>query len=291
MLQGIFHVTRSMSSGFYTIKEEVSMETGLLITALVFFFIGIGLVVSGSKQLKKSSFLKQATMQSIGSLKTGPVKIKGRIVASETLSSPYSKTPCVYYRYRIVSTRFKSTTGGPGSATAASQQVAGGENSLPFDIDDGTGRIHIDAENAEVQGLEKINYYVSASNETMTLKERVERLKEMGESDFKKAHTPIHIPQDLIPYESPVHRSQYDYLFGDAYIQPDSEVVVVGVADKLADNRMTIRKKPIMLVASEEALAKSRLSNSNTLLFLVIGAAMMVLGIALSIVAIWPAVS
>jgi hypothetical protein len=280
-----------MSSDFYAIKEEASMETGLLIAALVFFFIGIGLVVSGSKQLNKSIFIKKAAMQSIGSLKTGPAKIKGRIIASETLSSPYSKAPCVYYRYRIVSTRFKSATGGPGSATAAAQEVAGGENSLPFDIDDGTGRIRIDAENADVQGLEKIKYYVSSSNETLTLQERIERLKKMGESDFKQSKTPIHIPQDLIPYEDSVHRSQYDYLFGDSYIKPDSEIVVVGVADTLADNRMTIRKKPIMLILSEEGLAKNKVSAGNPLLYCAIGSAMMVLGIVLGIVAIWPAVS
>jgi hypothetical protein len=255
------------------------MDTGLLIVSLVFFLIGIGLIVSAYKAYKKFKFFTSAQLQSIDYIKTGPVKIKGKIVADKTLSSPYSKKPCVYYRYRTISMRFKSATGGPSSAKAAQQIVASGENAVSFDVDDGTGRINVNAEGADIMGLDNINYYVSASNETLSLGERIKRLKEMGESDFKKSKKPVHIPEDLTPYDGSLHSSKYDYLFGDTYIPPNSEIVVVGSAERLVDDRLQIRKKPVMLIAQEDDLIKSNLSGTNTLRTFAVGIAMLLLGV------------
>ncbi len=255
------------------------MDTGLLVVSLVFLLIGIGLIVSAYKAYKKFKFFMEAKLQSIDYIKTGPVKIKGKIIADKTLSSPYSKKPCVYYRYRTISMKLKSATGGPSSTKAAQQIVASGENSLSFDVDDGTGRININTERADFLGLDDINYYVSSSNETLSLGERIKRLKEMGESDFKKSKKPVHIPEDLISYNDSLHRSKYDYLFGDTYIPTDSEIVVVGSAEQLTDKGFQIRKKPIMLIAKEEDLIKNSLSNTNTLRTFAVGIAMLLLGV------------
>lgn len=262
------------------------MDTGLLIVSLVFFLIGIGLIVSAYKAYKKFNFFTSAKLQSIDNINTGPVKIKGKIITDKTLSSPYSKKPCVYYKYRTISMKFKSATGGPRASGAAQQIVASGENSLSFDVDDGAGRIHVNTEGADFLGLDEINYYVSSSNETLSLGERIKRLKEMGESDFKKSKKPVHIPEDLIPYDDSLNRSKYDYLFGDAYISPDSEIVVVGSAEQLAGNSIQISKKPIMLIANEEDLIKNNLSNTNTLRIFVAGIAMLLLGVFFIIIGI-----
>jgi hypothetical protein len=255
------------------------MDTGLLIVSLVFFLIGIGLILSAYKAYKKFKFFTAANLQSISYVKTGPVKIKGKIIADKTLSSPYSKKPCVYYRYRTMSMRFKSATGGPSPSKAAPQIVASGENSVSFNVDDGTGRINVNVEGPDILGLDNINYYVSASNEVLSLKERIKRLKEMGESDFKKSKKPVHIPEDLIPYDGSLHSSKYDYMFGDTYIPPDSEIIVVGSAERLADDRLQICKKPVMLIAQDDDLIKSSLSNTNTLRTFAVGIAMLLLGV------------
>jgi len=260
------------------------MDTGLLIVSLIFFLIGIGLIVSAYKMYKKSKFFNAANLQSIDYIKAGPVKVKGKIVTDKALSSPFSKKSCIYYRYRTVSTKFKSATGGPSPSKAAPQIVASGENSLSFDLDDGTGHIHINTEGADFLGVDKINYYVSSSNEVLSLKERIKRLKEMGESDFKKSKKPVHIPEDLIPYNDSFHRSKYDYIFGDACISADSEVVVVGSAEKTADRHFEISKNPIMLIAKEEELIKNALSNTNTMRFVAVGIGMLLLGVVLIII-------
>ncbi len=260
------------------------MDTGLLIVSLVFFLIGIGLIVSAYKAYKKSKFFTAANLQPIDYINEGPVKVKGKIVTDKTLSSPFSKKPCIYYRYRTISTRFKSATGSAISSKAAQQIVASGENSLPFDVDDGTGHIHINTEGADFLGLDDVDYYISSSNETLSLGERIKRLKEMGESDFKKSKKPVHVPEDLIPYDGPSHTTKYDYLFGDTYISPDSEIVVVGSAEQLADNGFEIRKKPIMLIAKDEELIKSDLSNTNTLRFFAVGIGMLLLGVVFIII-------
>ncbi len=260
------------------------MDTGLIIVSLVFFLIGISLIISAYKTYKKFKFFASAKLQSTDNINTGPVKVKGKIIADKTLSSPYSKKPCVYYRYRTVSMKFKSATGGPSSSKAAQQIVASGENSLSFEVDDRSGRININTEGADFLGLDNINYYVSSSNETLSLGERIKKLKAMGESDFKKSKKPVHIPEDLIPYDSSSHRKKHDYLFGDTYISPDSEIVVVGSAEQIADNSFQIRKKPIMLIATEENLIKSNLSNTNTLRTFTVGIAMLLLSVIFIII-------
>jgi hypothetical protein len=255
------------------------MDTGLLIVSLVFFLIGIGLILSAYKAYKKFNFFTAAQLQSIDSIKTGPIKIRGKIIADKTLSSPYSKKQCIYYRYRTISMRFRSATGSAISSKAPPQIVASGENTVSFDVDDGTGRINVDAEGADFLGLDNINYYVSASNETLSLGERIKKLKEMGESDFKKSRIPVHIPEDLTPYDGSLRHSKYDYIFGDTYIPPNSEIVVVGSAEQLADNRFQIQKKPVMLIAQEDDLIKSNLSGTNTLRTFAVGIAMLLLGV------------
>jgi hypothetical protein len=265
---------------------ESSVDTGLLIAALVFCLIGIGLFVAANNIHKKFKFLKAAQLQSIGSIKAGPVKIRGKIFATKTLVSPFSKKPCVYYRYRTTSQRFRSTTGSPRASGAAPQEVAGGENAVPFDLDDGTGRVHINPEEADFLGLNKIHYYVSTSNETMSLKERINKLKEMGESDFKKSKIPVHIPTDLISYNDTLAHSRYDYIFGDVYIEPDSEITIVASADRLADNTLRISKKPIMLIAKNDDTLQQNISNTGTLRFIVVGLVMVLLSIVLIIAGI-----
>jgi hypothetical protein len=260
------------------------MDTGLLVVSLVFLLIGIGLIISAYKVYKKFKFFIAAELQSIDYINEGPVKIKGKIIADKTLSSPYSKKPCIYYRYRTISTKFKSATGSAILSKAAQQIVASGENSVSFEVDDGTGRINVNTEGADFLGLDDINHYVSSSNETLSLKERIKRLKEMGESDFKKSKKPVHIPEDLIPYDGSLHHSKYAYIFGDTYIPIDSEIVVVGYAEKPADKGFQIRKKPIMLIAKDEELIKSDLSNTNTLRFFAVGIGMLLLGVVFIII-------
>jgi len=223
-------------------------------------------------------------LQSIDHINEGPVKVKGKIVTGKTLSSPFSKKPCIYYRYRTVSTKFKSATGGPSPSKAAQQIVASGENSLSFDLNDGTGRIHINTEGAVFMGPDDISYYVSSSNEVLSLKERIKRLKEMGESDFKKSQKPVHIPEDLIPYDGSLRHPKYDYLFGDTFIPADSQIVVVGSAEQLADKGFQSSKKPIMLIAEDEELIKSASSNTNTMRFAAVGIGMLPLGIVFIII-------
>jgi hypothetical protein len=260
------------------------MDAGLLIAALIFFFIGIGLFISAYNSYKKVKFIKAAKLYSIGSLSSGPIKIRGRVVSDNTLLSPYSKKQCVYYRYRTTSAKFRSATGSPRASGAALQEVAGGENVIPFELVDETGRVKINPEGADFIGLDKINYYVSASNETMSLKERIKKLKQMGESDFKKCKIPVHIPNDLIPYDDSLSHSRYDYLFGDTYIEPDSEIIMVGSADRLADNSFQIHKKSVMFVSRDEEMLKKSLSNNNILRFFAVGLLMILVGIVLLIV-------
>ena len=86
----------------------------------------------------------------------------------------------------------------------------------------------------------KFKFFVAAKLQS------IDYINEMGESYFKKSKKPVHVPEDLIPYDGSLLRSKYDYLFGDAYIPTDSEIIVVGSAEQLADNRFQIRKKPTM---------------------------------------------
>jgi hypothetical protein len=259
------------------------MDTGLLIAFLAFFFIGIGLLISAYKTQKKVQFVKTAGLQSIGSLNPGTVKIRGKVLSNNTLLSPFSKKPCVYYRYRTTSRKYRSATGGEIPSRAPLQVVASGENVLPFDLADGTGRAKVNPEGADFIGLEKMNYYVSASNEAMSLKERIKKLKEMGESDFKKSKIPVHIPNDLMPYYGAHRHSRCDYIFGDTCIEPDSEVVLVGFADRLPDKSYRIYKKSILLVSRNEEELEKNLSDRNVVRFFAVGFLMILVGIALLI--------
>jgi hypothetical protein len=152
---------------------------------------------------------------------------------------------------------------------------------VPFDVDDETGHITINAEKADIIGLYQFNNYISASNETISLKERIKKLKEMGERDFKKSRVPVHIPGDLVPHDDAIQSPKYEYIFGDVYIEPGSEISVIGFADRLPDHRFQIVKKPILLIAPDDEYIIKYLGKSNTLRFFTIGIAMIVVGIVL----------
>ena len=72
-------------------------------------------------------------------------------------------------------------------------------------------------------------------------------------------------------------------MFGDVYISPDSEIIVVGAAGLSADKKFQINKRPIMLIARDEHALNDYSAGKNILLFFVFGLGMISLGIFLFI--------
>jgi hypothetical protein len=83
---------------FWLLTHFVPVKTlfGVWIAIFGLVFLGIGY-----KSYRKSRILKNTPLAPIRSLSSGVVHIRGRAVATQTLTSPISKLPCVYYQVQV----------------------------------------------------------------------------------------------------------------------------------------------------------------------------------------------
>jgi hypothetical protein len=84
-----------------------------------------------------------APRQPIGEAQTGRVRVRGRATGAEPMLSPLSRTPCYYYWIDV-----KTWAPLPGSQWDW-LSIHNDTGSRPFFLDDGTGRIAVNPDNAE----------------------------------------------------------------------------------------------------------------------------------------------
>lgn len=104
----------------------------------------------------------QAVAQEIGAGSWGEyVEVKGKIQCDRPLSSELSQTPCVYYETKVVREYEETYTDSDGHRRTrrSSDTVSSNNQSIPFWIEDSTGRIEIEPEGADIDAIQTMNEF------------------------------------------------------------------------------------------------------------------------------------
>lgn len=123
-----------------------------LLGGILGFAVGIGLIFLGLRKLKKRLRILSVPRSKIASAAIGPVEIKGiakDLGREEVLLSPATKTPCVFYRWRVLERR----RSGKNSRWVEVHRADSSE--IPFRVQDETGSLWIYPNAADVNSSKK----------------------------------------------------------------------------------------------------------------------------------------
>jgi len=114
---------------------------------LVFFIGGLTLFFGGLIKIKRDRLIENMPTSKIRSIALGLVEVYGKVAKhKETLTAPLSGKECVYCRLSI--TEWKR-----GRKRSYPFELRAKEKGVLFNIDDGTGKILIDARGANLENL------------------------------------------------------------------------------------------------------------------------------------------
>jgi hypothetical protein len=119
-----------------------SVVAGTVMTAA-----GLGLILFGLRALTRRERLRAVPTSKIRSLPMGPAEVAGRLVPTATFKAPYSRTPCVWYRFEV------EEIGGDEERRQAGWRVIqrGGSGEVPFRVKDGTGTVLVQPAGARIE--------------------------------------------------------------------------------------------------------------------------------------------
>lgn len=256
----------------------------------VFILTGIYVIYWGFNRLQLQKSTADLKLSYVRMLAPGLVQVKGKVVAEETLSSPYSKTNCVYYKYSIA----KPVSRSNDDNRLMWQHLGGGEQMVPFILDDNTGQVRIDPEGAEIH-LPEGRAFRSASGKSTSMKERMEKLREADrqtqEETGKKGFIrkidsagPLDVPDDLVEFEkgSLSLRTGIGTVYTDVSIEPGADIIVIGVAIPTGPGSFEIQKDsktPVFIISRDTPVnIQAGIQKSMRNAFL-IGPVMIILGV------------
>ena len=121
------------------------MQPGFLITAILIGGAVAGLLIffRGFRVYGEYRLLSDTPEQPISSLPMGRVRFHGKVSAEKLTKAPLSLTPCVYWRTQVE--RGTSILGVRSGGNSASD-----EDSVPFVLEDMSGRVALDPHGAEL---------------------------------------------------------------------------------------------------------------------------------------------
>ena len=133
------------------------MNTAGIVVAMIICVIGVVAFIFGFKQFRKYSLIKDTPRSKIRSMAMGLVEIHGNVEAKETIRTPFSQLPCVYYSYRIEEYRKHTRRDSDGKVhtTYSWDTIASGSRRIPFFAKDPTGEAYVNPDGAEYKRSEE----------------------------------------------------------------------------------------------------------------------------------------
>jgi len=117
------------------------------LAAAVLAVCGAASVAVAAAGLRLRERLRAVPLARVRSLAMGPVSLAGRVAACVTLTAPYTRMPCAWYRFELQSRVGEGDSDWGGYRTVAS----GSSGDLPFRLDDGTGRVLVQPAGARIE--------------------------------------------------------------------------------------------------------------------------------------------
>ncbi len=126
------------SAGRSTSPDVLSLLANPIIWSIIGFGAGIYLFFRGFAILRRKRFLENVPQCTIRGASLGLVEISGKVEGPYTIIAPLSEEDCFYYRTI-------AWTGGERNWRKAAEESL----SAPFFLDDGTGKVMVDARGAQ----------------------------------------------------------------------------------------------------------------------------------------------
>jgi len=115
--------------------------------SFAFVFIGLILLLHGFAKMSEFLLARNVPHSKIRSAAIGLVEIQGKVLPEHVLTTPYTKSECVYYRSELEEYRVRSRLSSDPEYVWVT--VSTDTHRLPFWAKDETGQILIDPSNAE----------------------------------------------------------------------------------------------------------------------------------------------
>jgi hypothetical protein len=108
------------------------------------------LIWYGFRGWKRYRLITGTETSRISGILGGLVEVKGTVVPKdeEVLESPWTRTPCVYFRFKVEEKRHRTT--GRGRSSSYWHKIIDDKQYVKCAVDDGTGAIVVDLEEADL---------------------------------------------------------------------------------------------------------------------------------------------
>ena len=202
---------------------EINSEK--LITAMIVACVfGIPVALAGlffRPKYKKAKKIHQLMLDTettpIGSLKPGPVEIRGRVDSSmPPAPSPWAQKPCVFYHFHVEQQKSSSSEHG---ATTYWVDYINDRRSDPFQVEDETGSVDIIPGEGEFQI--NADHFTSSG----TFNDAPENLRAMLNSRYGHDTQGLIFNKTLRYHESILENGDEIYVFGEVK-QKDGKLVI-----------------------------------------------------------------
>ncbi|MDY6777447.1 MAG: GIDE domain-containing protein [Candidatus Nanohaloarchaea archaeon] len=243
-------------------SDDDSFQILLLIAAL--FLGGNVMFIAGFGKLRRLNLIKNTPTSKVRSLAMGTVEVYGKVrpVQGETMESPFSGEPCVFYTYRVE--EYKMQGDDKDWVT-----VAQGREGKSFYIDDGTGQVLVDPRGADLKVPEDNQFRVEGGEQPpQHIQQFIDRSDSLDseDQDVDLGLFQVATGNDRRYHESFVTPGEEVYVFGEAMERP-------GKGSAQNEENIVINEKdttPMFLISdsSEKELSENM---GHIALFLLIG--------------------
>lgn len=124
---------------------SLSSEMERNVAAFIFFFVGLYLVYDGFGKWKTKRVIEDTPTEQVRSVAAGRTELEGSAHSADgTLPAPFTDQECLYVEWKVEEYDEDDESGSPNWRV-----VASGSKSVPFYLDDGTGRILVAADSGD----------------------------------------------------------------------------------------------------------------------------------------------
>ncbi len=229
----------------------------------------------------------------IRGIQPGLCLVEGTVESLEPLSTPYSETQSVWFRYEASERRMRKDT---SSSMYYEFPLASGNQHRPFILRENSRSIPVVPAGGSVSTYPHKRLFKSESGKRTGMGDRIKNLKEMDRSQhpegekkpfFRKleVNDPLDIPDDLVELTmgtkeaESAHRKYFEF-----WVQPGDRMFILGTAAMDPDGsglRLVKAGRSPLLLSSDPADLTAKAFQKTMLVGLLVGTGFAVLGVFL----------
>lgn len=229
----------------------------------------------------------------IRDIQPGLCLVEGTVESGETLSTPYSRTPSVWFRYEASERRMREDTSG---SIYYEFPLASGNQHQPFILRENSSSIPLVPDGGRVITYPHKRLFKSESGTRTGMGDRIKKLKEMdgnkhpeGEKKpfFRKleVNEPLDIPDDLVELPFGTKEAERAHLkYFEFWVQPGDRMFILGIAAMGSDGsglRIVKAGRGPLLLSSDPKDLTQKSFQRTMLVGLLVGTGSAALGIFL----------